>query len=145
MTKVLVTGVFDILHQEHKKLLKKAKKQGDYLVVALETDERVKKIKGSSRPVNSLKTRIQNLKDLNIANKVTPLPKKFNTNKERLSWLKKIKPDVLAVSESTPNIKVKRQLMNKIGGKVKVVLPHNPNISTTKIIKQMLDKESYHS
>ncbi len=48
---VLVTGVFDLLHQEHVIFLAKAKSGGDLLIVAIESDMRVKKIKGNDRPI----------------------------------------------------------------------------------------------
>ena len=52
MSVVFTNGCFDILHKGHIKLLIKAKALGDILVVALNTDESVRKIKGNSRPIN---------------------------------------------------------------------------------------------
>ena len=63
MKKILVTGVFDLLHQEHINFLTKAKAVGDILVVGLETDTRVKQLKGFNRPINSTKDRLQNLEN----------------------------------------------------------------------------------
>ena len=57
MTKVLVNGAFDILHSGHINLLKYAKYMGDYLIVALDTDERIKEAKGNDRPVNNQRIR----------------------------------------------------------------------------------------
>jgi D-beta-D-heptose 7-phosphate kinase/D-beta-D-heptose 1-phosphate adenosyltransferase len=134
-TKVLVTGVFDILHLEHKKLLLAAKKLGQTLLVGVESNERVRQLKGPGRPVNGLKTRIKNLQKLGIADKVFGLPKKFNTDEEITNFVKKIRPNILAVSTSTPYMESKRRIMARAGGKVMVVLPHNPNISTTKLLE----------
>ena len=55
MTKkvVFANGCFDILHRAHIDLLEFAKSQGDYLVIGLNSDESVKKMKGKNRPVNS--------------------------------------------------------------------------------------------
>jgi cytidyltransferase-like protein len=133
--KVLVTGCFDILHQEHLNFLTKAKAVGDTLLVGVESDARVEKLKGSGRPVNSLKARLKNLKKWGIADKVFALPEKFNTPQDHLRLLKRLKPDILAVSSHTPNLAQKRLLMKKIGGIVKIVLPQNPKISTTKILQ----------
>jgi len=65
MKKIFVNGTFDVLHRGHLLLLNYAKSLGDILYVAIDTDERVREKKGSSRPVNSLQERIfmlQNLK-----------------------------------------------------------------------------------
>lgn len=53
MKKVFVNGTFDILHCAHIELLKYAKSLGDYLIVAIDSDDRVKQLKGSDRPINS--------------------------------------------------------------------------------------------
>lgn len=134
-TKVLVTGCFDVLHSQHRKLLKAAKKQGDILLVGLESDARVRKLKGSHRPLNPLKLRLKNLQALNIADFCFPLPKKFSKNHHHQALIKKLRPDILAISSHTPNQKAKRTIIEKYGGKIKVVLKHNPKLSTTKLIK----------
>jgi D-beta-D-heptose 7-phosphate kinase/D-beta-D-heptose 1-phosphate adenosyltransferase len=53
MTKVLVNGTFDIMHVGHLELLAYAKSLGDFLVVGIDSDARVKSLKGSSRPINN--------------------------------------------------------------------------------------------
>ncbi len=138
--KVLVTGVFDLLHQEHLNFLTKAKATGDILLVGLETDSRVKKLKGSNRPINSLQTRIKNLKKRGIANQVFALPEKFDLPEHHLALINQIKPDILAVSSHTPNLTAKRHLIESIGGKLLIVHQHNPKISTTKIFKKTASK-----
>jgi ribose 5-phosphate isomerase B len=56
---VLTNGVFDILHSGHINLLEFAKSQGKRLIVAIDTDERVKTLKGDERPINNLSERIK--------------------------------------------------------------------------------------
>lgn len=135
-TVVLATGIFDILHSEHRKFLTAAKKAGDILVVGLETDARIRELKGPNRPINPLATRLNNLASLNIADYVFSLPNEFDTRPNRIRFIKKLKPHILAVSENSPYLKNKLQLMSLVGGTVKVVLPYNPHLSTTKILSE---------
>lgn len=65
MKRVFVNGTFDVLHLGHLAMLNFAKGLGDYLVVAIDSDERVRRIKGPSRPINTVherKTLLENLK-----------------------------------------------------------------------------------
>lgn len=55
---VFTNGVFDIIHPGHVQYLEKAKQKGDILVIALNSDSSVKKIKGPKRPINTLKKRM---------------------------------------------------------------------------------------
>jgi D-beta-D-heptose 7-phosphate kinase/D-beta-D-heptose 1-phosphate adenosyltransferase len=133
--KVLVTGVFDVLHQEHIAFLQKAKQRG-YLVVAIETDVRVKKLKGEGRPINSQTVRLENLRKLNLADELMILPEQFSTPDDHRSLLQKIRPTILAVSSHSPHLDKKASLMQEIGGKVEIVHEHNPEISTTQLLEQ---------
>ena len=54
MKKVFVNGTFDILHRGHLEMLLFARNQGDYLTVAIDSDRRVKKLKGPDRPINDM-------------------------------------------------------------------------------------------
>jgi rfaE bifunctional protein nucleotidyltransferase chain/domain len=65
MKKIFVNGTFDVLHLGHLAMLNFAKSLGDHLVVAIDSDERVRKLKGSSRPINDVverKVMLENLK-----------------------------------------------------------------------------------
>ncbi len=135
-TVILVTGVFDLLHSEHIGFLKSAKALGGRLVVGIESDERVKKLKGEGRPVQSAAERKKALVALEFVDEVIILPIQFETDSDHLRLLKLVKPDILAVSSHTPHLTSKRQLMKKVGGKVVVVRKHNPSISTTKILQK---------
>lgn len=67
MVKVIVNGTFDIIHPGHLALLNYAKSLGDSLVVAIDTDDRVKELKGPSRPINNQYERkllLENLKSV---------------------------------------------------------------------------------
>ena len=54
---VIVNGTFDILHRGHLTLLNHAKSLGDYLIVCIDTDERVKQLKGEDRPIHNQEDR----------------------------------------------------------------------------------------
>lgn len=133
---VLVTGVFDLLHREHKKFLRKAKENGGILFVGVEKNERVKKLKGKNRPVWGLKKRMKDLTSLPVVDYVFALPRKFDKKIDHEKLIFLLKPDLLAVSSNTPFLEEKKFLLQKFGGKVKVVLKFNPDISTTKILQQ---------
>ena len=68
--KIWCNGCFDILHTGHVKLLNFAKEQGDYLVVGIDSDERVKTNKGHNRPINSEKDRKFMLENLRCVDEV---------------------------------------------------------------------------
>lgn len=133
---VLVTGVFDLLHREHINFLEQAKAAGDVLLVGVETDERVRIIKSTNRPINSEQERVEKLKQTGLPDAVFLLPESFNQEREHRAFLRTLEPDILAVSSHTPHLKQKRKLMEEIDGKLKVVYQQNPEVSTTKILQE---------
>lgn len=133
---VLVTGVFDLLHDEHLNFLKKAKELGDKLIVGVESDKRVKEIKGITRPVLSEEIRKKNLEKLSLADEVFVLPEQFNKPEDHLNLVKKVGAKILAVSSHTAHLDKKQQIMEKVGGRVMVVHEHNPEISTTILLEK---------
>lgn len=133
---ILATGVFDILHQEHFNFLQKAKALGGRLFVGIESDVRVRQLKGNGRPVNSQQVRLKNLLALGIADEAFVLPERFGNPEDHLALLEKVKPSILAVSSHSLHLEKKEALMKRIGGKVVVVHQHNPAISTSIILEQ---------
>lgn len=133
---VLVTGVFDILHREHEIFLKKAKAAGDVLLIGLESDLRVRAIKGEGRPVNSEIVRATNLEKLPPADAVFVLPDDFSKPEHHRHLISFIKPSILAVSSHTKHLDKKRAIMEEFSGRVEIVHQHNPAISTSKIIER---------
>ncbi|MFZ5376218.1 MAG: adenylyltransferase/cytidyltransferase family protein [Patescibacteria group bacterium] len=134
--KVLVTGVFDVLHNEHLHFLQKARELGDWLVVGIESDYRVRQLKGEGRPVNNQRKRLRQLSKLSIADELFILPEKFSSAKDHKKLIAKIRPRYLAVSSHTPRIKEKIEILREFGGEVVVVLEQNPDVSSSKIIAQ---------
>jgi len=141
-TTVLVTGVFDLLHQGHIQFLQKAKKHGDLLLVGLESDERVMQMKGIDRPVENINERMNKVAKLNYVDFVFALPVNFD-NMERERFIAVLKPDIFAVSSHTQYLAKKRDIMNKYGGKVVIVMQKDDRFSTTQIIrKQSINKSA---
>ena len=91
-SKVLVwtNGVFDILHEGHFELLKFAKQQGDELIVAINSDTSVKRLKGKNRPINSQSERMSQLKTLPWVDRVV-----IFEEDTPLNMIKNIKPDLI--------------------------------------------------
>lgn len=134
-TIVLVTGVFDLIHQEHINFLSSAKLAGDLLIVGLESDHRVKQIKGPNRPINHQHKRSTNVHSLSIADHIFILPQKFSTPRDHQDLIGKLKPSILAVSSHSPHLKAKSAILKKYDGTVKIVHTHNPKHSTTRMIQ----------
>lgn len=133
---VLATGVFDQLHSEHINFLKKAKALGKKLIVGLESDRRVRQLKGKNRPSQPAAVRVRNLSKLGLADEILILPENFDQPSQHLRFLQKVQPDILAVSSHTPFLDQKRKLMKQIGGEVVVVHQQNPQVSTSKILHE---------
>ncbi len=133
----LVSGVFDLLHQEHRRFLKKARELGGFLVVALESDLRARQLKGEGRPIHSQQLRQTNLEKLVLADLVFILPDDFSQPQHHVQLIEFIRPDFLAVSSHTKNLERKREIVEKFGGELRIVLEHNPEISTTKILDEL--------
>lgn len=131
---VLVGGCFDVLHPGHITFLEKAKKMGDFLVVLLESDEKIKKIKGNGRPIYSQKERAEVLEALKVVDKVVMLPLlESEASYDRL--VKKIKPDIIATTLKDPQIHHKKRTAKLVGAKLKFVTKRIDKFSTTEIIR----------
>ena len=70
MKRIIVNGTFDIVHSGHLALLNYARSLGDHLVVAIDSDRRVKELKGASRPVNTQSERQELLSNLRSVDEV---------------------------------------------------------------------------
>jgi D-beta-D-heptose 7-phosphate kinase/D-beta-D-heptose 1-phosphate adenosyltransferase len=91
MTTVIVNGTFDILHPGHIAMLNTARSLGDYLVVCIDTDRRVKELKGKTRPINNQidrKVMLSNLKAVDIV-------EFFDSEEELIKLIKLYKPSVM--------------------------------------------------
>lgn len=89
-TVVFTNGCFDILHRGHFELLRKSKELGDYLIVGLNSDASVKRLKGNDRPINNQQDRKQALESIKHIDEVIIFDE--NTPYE---LIKKVKPDII--------------------------------------------------
>ena len=126
-TVVWTNGVFDILHQGHLELLKFAKAQGDRLIVGINSDESVKRLKGSNRPFNNALIREQQLRQLPWVDRVVV----FDEDTP-LESIKKYTPDIIVKGgDYTVDTTVGNEL-----AKVKI-FPTVEGFSTTNIIEKV--------
>lgn len=91
MVKIIVNGTFDIVHRGHIELLNYAKGLGDWLLVCIDTDRRVKELKGETRPINNQYDRQFMLQNLQAVDAV-----RFFDSAEELEEICKIyQPDIM--------------------------------------------------
>lgn len=99
---IFVNGCFDILHRGHVELLSYAKSLGDKLIVAIDSDERVSKMKGPSRPINKQQDRVFFLKAIRYVDDV----KIFQSDIDLENIIKTIKPYIMIIGNDWQNKKV---------------------------------------
>jgi D-beta-D-heptose 7-phosphate kinase/D-beta-D-heptose 1-phosphate adenosyltransferase len=129
---VFTNGVFDLLHTGHIDLLMAARALGDSLIVGINTDESVRRLKGPSRPVRTEAERAYVLAALECVDAVTA----FDEDTP-LELVLAIRPDVLVKGgDYTPDTVVGRAEVESWGGRVHVV-PLTAGHSTTRIIEAL--------
>ena len=134
---VLTNGCFDILHPGHIRYLQQAKELGDRLVVLVNSDKSVKRLKGPERPVNDLQYRMEMLAALECVDWVIPFA--GDTPKQEIDQLL---PDILAKGGDYADITtiVGHESVLANGGEVKI-LSFIEGHSTTSIIKSIRSTE----
>ncbi|MEW6055413.1 MAG: D-glycero-beta-D-manno-heptose 1-phosphate adenylyltransferase [Bdellovibrionota bacterium] len=132
---VFTNGCFDILHPGHVQYLEAARSKGDFLVVALDTDAAVRKLKGVGRPVNPLKSRMAVLSGLESVDAVT-----WFGGANPIPTIKKLHPQVLVKGGDWEVSKIlgSREVL-EWGGRVYSV-QYLEGKSTTKIIEKIKGK-----
>ncbi len=132
---VFTNGCFDIIHSGHIRVLKKAKERGDVLIVGLNSDKSVRKIKGSKRPIMNEKDRALILDSIKYVDYVVLFDEETPYN-----LIKEIEPDVLVKgSDYKLNEVVGADIVIKKGGEVFLV-PLLKGKSTTNVIEKILKK-----
>jgi len=136
-TVVFTNGCFDLLHGGHIRLFREAKRRGDVLVVALNTDASVRKLKGPSRPIFPLKERLEVLSAVADIDYLTWFAE--NTPRKIIAALL---PDVLIKGgDWTPDEVVGKAEIEAAGGRV-VIVPYFKGHSSTSIIDRIIRDSS---
>lgn len=134
-TIAFTNGCFDILHIGHVAYLETAKKKNRVLVVGLNSDSSVRKIKGPTRPVNSEMSRARVLAALACVDYVV-----LFSDETPYELIKAVKPDVLIKGgDWAPDTVVGADIVKAHGGKVEII-SYIPDFSTTGIIDKIKGK-----
>jgi rfaE bifunctional protein nucleotidyltransferase chain/domain len=135
---VLAGGCFDILHPGHIYFLEQAKRKGDFLMLLLESDETVKKLKGDKRPIHKQKDRAKMLAALQVVDYISLLPPLY-TNKEYDHLVLGLKPAIIATTQGDLFQKHKKRQAGLIEAKVTVIKKIR-NFSTSQLAQQIFDQ-----
>ncbi|MFN3403066.1 MAG: PfkB family carbohydrate kinase [Cytophagaceae bacterium] len=135
---VFTNGCFDLLHRGHISLLKKARELGDVLIVGLNTDESIRKVKGEDRPINTLSDRIAVLEELECVDLMVSF-----SGEELHQLLKIIRPQYFVKGgnysyETIPEAK----LIEHMKGTVKII-PITFNTSTSSLIEKIRNRDKH--
>ena len=129
---VFSNGCFDLLHKGHRDLIKQSFSFGDILILGLNSDESVKRLKGEDRPIQNEIERKNALLNTGYVNEVY-----IFDDDTPLELINLIKPDILVKGgDYTPNEIVGYEEVTSSGGEIKIV-PLTPGFSTTSTIENM--------
>ena len=129
---VMTNGCFDIMHAGHASYLQHARNLGDALLVALNTDASVRRLKGEKRPLIDEKNRARMMAALECVDYVT-----FFDEDEPKALVAEVLPDVLVKAADWAHYVSGREAVEAAGGKV-VLAPMVEGLSTTKIVGKIL-------
>lgn len=138
MKKVLIGGVFDLMHLGHIKALKLAKSHGDYLIVNISSDERVRIKKGGGRPIIPARERAEIIKELRFVDEVVLY--EGETEPNHFKAMIETKPDILIMDDNEHQDLSKEE---KLCEELDIELVRIPRaiteseLDTTKIIKKI--------
>ena len=129
---VFTNGCFDLIHTGHTRYLREARLLGDLLIVGVNTDESIREIKGSYRPIIHLEERLEVLLALRWVDAVVPF-----SEPTPVELIRRIRPGVLVKGGDWPPEKLAgREIVESYGGKI-VSVPFHEGTSTTDIIRRI--------
>lgn len=131
-TVVFTNGCFDLMHAGHATYLEFARRQGDVLIVGLNTDASVRRYKGEKRPVVDERNRARLMAALECVDFVT-----WFDEDEPKALIAELQPDVLVKAEDWAHYVSGREIVEARGGKV-VLAPMVAGLSTTKLIEKIV-------
>lgn len=130
---VLANGCFDLIHVGHIRYLKESRKKGDILVLALNSDSSIRKLKGEGRPVLDEKERVEILSSFSFIDYITVFEEK-NVKKVLLA----LRPEIHAKgTDYTVETVPEKETVRNYGGEI--VITGGPKVkSTSQLIKQIV-------
>ncbi|MGQ9635678.1 MAG: adenylyltransferase/cytidyltransferase family protein [Bryobacteraceae bacterium] len=131
---VFTNGCYDLLHPGHVRLLERARSMGDVLILALNTDASVQRLKGPTRPLLSEGERVAQAMALEAVDAVTLFDE--DTPRELIAA---VLPDVLIKGADWAHFIAGREEVEAAGGQV-LALPLEPGYSTTGIVEEILKR-----
>lgn len=134
MTKVFINGTFDILHPGHMQLITFASNSGDYLKIAIDSDRRVKILKGENRPINNQRTRQTMLFHIKGVDEVSI----FDSDEELINTVRSYQPDIMIVGSDYKNKKV----IGSEYAKRLIFFDRIEEYSSTKVIRKIQDENT---
>jgi D-beta-D-heptose 7-phosphate kinase/D-beta-D-heptose 1-phosphate adenosyltransferase len=133
---VFTNGCFDILHRGHVAYLNRAKSLGDVLVVGVNSDESVRRLKGPDRPLNTLDDRMEVLGALSSIDHLIAFREETPAE-----LIRAVRPDVFVKGgDYRPDTLPEAPLVRQLGGEV-VLLPYLEDHSTTGVIERIRERE----
>jgi rfaE bifunctional protein nucleotidyltransferase chain/domain len=133
-TVVFTNGCYDILHPGHIRLLEAARSLGDILILALNTDASVSRMKGPTRPLISQLDRARLALQLEAVDALTLFDE--DTPRELIAA---VTPDILIKGADWEHFIAGREEVEAASGKV-IALPVQPGFSTTNIVQELLNR-----
>lgn len=132
---VFTNGCFDILHSGHVSYLTRARDLGDILIVGINNDESIRRLKGSTRPINQLQDRMEVLGGLGAVTHIIPFGDPLDDTPVEL--IRTIAPDVFTKGgDYTRDQLPEAPVVEELGGVV-TILPVVPDRSTTSLIRRI--------
>jgi len=132
---VTTNGCFDILHIGHLKYLQAAKQLGDILIVAINSDDSVRAIKGDKRPLVPEDERAEILAGLECVDYVMIFPEL-----DPIQFLRELRPDIhVKGGDYTPDQVIERETVESLGAELRL-LPGVPGKSTSNLIKLIVER-----
>jgi rfaE bifunctional protein nucleotidyltransferase chain/domain len=133
---IFTNGCFDLLHPGHIRLLEAARGRGDVLVVAINSDDSVRRLKGANRPILPEQDRAATLAALAAVDAVT-----IFAEDTPCPLLERLLPDMLVKGSDWSHWIAGREIVEAAGGHVEPI-PVEPGYSTTDLVKTIIERHS---